>query len=55
MSVSRSLHAYRMDRIWLKAPKAEKCADRLHMALVDWLHHSYIFEQYNNYIFRTVW
>ena len=24
MSVSRSLHAYRMDRIWLKAPKAEK-------------------------------
>ena len=26
MSVSRSLHAYRMDRIWLKAPEAEKCA-----------------------------
>ena len=24
MSVSRSLHAYRMDRIWLKAPIAGK-------------------------------
>ena len=29
MSVSHSLHAYRMDRIWLKAPTAEKCVPLL--------------------------